>query len=228
MTNDRSPPSLCQTIGRADGAARIACRRLHIDAPERRHAPDLAVGDGIHGAAAREREIGRAEALLHVFDQMKERLLVHRLNRAGDVAVTILERIVGLAARAQQFLERWRKQIAELRRAVGPLIGDTLAMMPEIGEIERIAAIGLSDDLAHGVHEGGLAVRRKPHDLVLVAVMRKAEILGERLIEDAERMRENRPDLRSRCRAPPAPQAALAKSPKPSTETTTASSNGET
>ena len=37
---------------------------------------------------------------------------------------------------------------------------------------------------------GRLAVRREPHDLVLVAVMRKAEILRQRLIEDAERVRE--------------------------------------
>ena len=36
----------------------------------------------------------------------------------------------------------------------------------------------------------GAAVGRKPHHLVLVAIMRKAEILRERLIEDAERMWE--------------------------------------
>src|SRR5262249_24481290 len=33
-------------------------------------------------------------------------------------------------------------------------------------------------------------VRRESHDLVLVAVMREAEILRERLVEDAERMRK--------------------------------------
>ena len=36
----------------------------------------------------------------------------------------------------------------------------------------------------------GCAVRREPHHLVLVAIVGKAEILGQRLIEDAERMRE--------------------------------------
>ncbi len=42
--------------GRADRAAGIAGRGLHVDAPERRHAAHLAVGDGIHRAAAGERD----------------------------------------------------------------------------------------------------------------------------------------------------------------------------
>ena len=53
---------------------------------------------------------------------MKERLFVHRLHRAGDVAMAVLERIVGLAARPKQFFERRREQIAEFGRAVSPLI----------------------------------------------------------------------------------------------------------
>src|SRR5437762_3671858 len=38
-----------------------------------------------------------------------------------------------------------------------------------------------------------LAIGRKAHDLVLVTVVRKAEILRDGLIEDAERMREEYP-----------------------------------
>ena len=78
---------------RADRTAGVAGRRLHVDASKRRYSPDLAVGDRVHGAAAGEREIGRAgSAVCSVLDQMEECLLVHGLHRAGDVAMPILER----------------------------------------------------------------------------------------------------------------------------------------
>jgi len=103
--------------------------------------------------------------------------------------MAVVEWIVGLAARPQQLLERRRKQIADLRSAVIPLIGNTLAMMAEEAQIEHVRAIGpQAHDLAHGLHEGRPAIGRKPHDLVLVAVVGKSEKLCERLIEDAERM----------------------------------------
>ena len=69
-----------------------------------------------------------------------------------------------------------------------------------------------------------LAIGRQSHHFVLVAIVRKSQILRQRLIEDAERMWEMHPaldiDHGRRC---PTPQAALAKSPNPSTETTAAS-----
>jgi hypothetical protein len=45
-------------------------------------------------------------------------------------------------------------------------------------------------DLAHGFNESRPAIREKPHDLVLVAIVRRAQILDDGLVEDAERMRE--------------------------------------
>jgi hypothetical protein len=36
---------------------------------------------------------------MQLIKHIKERLLIHRLRRAGDVAVTVVERIVGLATR---------------------------------------------------------------------------------------------------------------------------------
>ena len=64
-------------------------------------------------------------------------------------------------------------------------------MVAKIGEIELVGPVRPEPhDLAHGVHERRPAVGREAHDLVLVTVMREAEILGQRLIENAERMRE--------------------------------------
>src|SRR5450830_1642086 len=45
-------------------------------------------------------------------------------------------------------------------------------------------------DLPHLAYEARLAIGRKAHHLVFVAVARKAEILRQRLIEDTERMRK--------------------------------------
>ena len=90
--------------GGADGAACIAGRRLHIDASKRRHSPYLAIGDRVHGAAARERQVRRTVSLLQLADQMEKRLLIHRLDRAGDVAMPIFERIGRLAPRPEQGL----------------------------------------------------------------------------------------------------------------------------
>ena len=68
--------------------------------------------------------------------------------------------------------------------------------MAEIGEIELVCPVGLKPhDLAHGIHERRLAVGRKAHDLVLVAIVGKAQILRQRLVEDAERMRKIHPPV---------------------------------
>src|SRR5262245_22793522 len=61
--------------------------------------------------------------------------------------------------------------------------------MAKISEIELIGPIGLeSHDLAHSIHEFRLAVGCETHDLVFVNVMREAEILRQRLIQDAQRV----------------------------------------
>ena len=129
----------------------------------------------------------------------------------------------------EQFLKRGREKVGELRRTAAPIEGDLLGVVAEVGEVQFEAAVANEfHDAAHLRQEAWRSVGRQPHHFVFVAVMRKAEILRDRLIENAERMREQRPALDVDGRASPTPQAALAKSPKPSTETTTASSNGET
>src|SRR5205807_7484879 len=84
--------------GRADRTASIACRRLHVDPSERRHPPHFSVRDRVHGAPASERQIGEPVAFLQGANQVKECFFVHRLHRARDVAMPIIERIVRYAA----------------------------------------------------------------------------------------------------------------------------------
>src|SRR5215472_3058119 len=63
--------------------------------------------------------------------------------------------------------------------------------MPEIVERESECSIRHQPhDLAHLAEVGELSVWRQAHDLVFVPVIRKAEVMGECLIEDAERVRK--------------------------------------
>ena len=76
--------------------------------------------------------------------------------------------------------------------------------------------------------ERGPAVGGQAHHLVLVAVLREAEELRDRRVEDAERVREHHLVQRPRgaCRGPPR-SCDDTKSPKPSTVRQAASSKGE-
>ena len=175
----------------ADRAAGVAGRRLDIDPLERRAPLDLAVGHRIHRAAAGQCQAVQSIARVQRVQQMEKRLLVHGLHRARDVLVALLERLVLAARGAEQILERRREQRAHMRAAARPLVGDLLLVVAEISGVEPVCAIVLKqDDPAHLRHEPWLAIGREPHDLVLVAIVRKAQILGQRLVEDAERMRE--------------------------------------
>ena len=51
------------------------------------------ISDGIHRATTRKSNVGQAELRVQRSDQVKERFFIHRLHRAGNVAVPILERI---------------------------------------------------------------------------------------------------------------------------------------
>ena len=92
-----------------------------------------------------------ADALVQRVEQMEERLLVHRLHRAGDVAVPLLERIVR-AARAgpSSSSSAGENRSPTSGAAACPLIGILLAVMAEIVEIERECAVRCQlHDLAH-------------------------------------------------------------------------------
>ena len=83
--------------------------------------------------------------------------------------------------------------------------------------------------MAHGIDIVGFAVGCEAHDLVLIAILRKAEILRDGEVQQTEASAEK---IRGGgCRAivsRPMAHDVLTKSPKPSMAHTAASSNGET
>src|SRR3984893_7437605 len=90
---------------RTNSAARIAGGGLYVDPPERCLPSYLAVGDRVHRTTAGQREIGQSRALLQIFEEVKERLLIHCLSRAGDVVVVVFELVARRSPWPQQMLQ---------------------------------------------------------------------------------------------------------------------------
>ena len=175
----------------AQRAAGIPRGGLHVDLAEGRHQRDLAVGHRVVAAAPGDRDAVEVVSLVQGIEQMEEGLLVHRLQRAREVLVPLLQRLVAPARRPEQIRERRRIERPDRGRAVVPLVLDLLAVMPEAVEVQpKAPALLQRHDLAHRVEIRRLAVRRQSHHLVFVAVVRKAEELRDRLVEDAERVRK--------------------------------------
>ena len=182
---------------RTDRATGIARRRLHVDLLNGVIASHLAIGDRVHGAAAGDRHGIQPMTRMQRIQQMEKGLLIHRLHRAGDVPVPLCP-----AARPSR----------APARADPPAPGRTASRPPASRPPTRIRSSPCDGgssrassrnepsscslhDPAHLVQIPRLAVRREPHHLVFVAVMRKAEILRQRLVKDAERMRKIDPIL---------------------------------
>ena len=112
MTNERAAAEpMPDGIRSPNCSACITRSRLHVDSPEVAQAAHLAIGDRIHRAATRKGQIGQAGALLQRADEIEECLLIHRLDRARQVAVPVLERIRGLTSGTQELLQCRREQI---------------------------------------------------------------------------------------------------------------------
>ena len=74
-------------------------------------------------------------------------------------------------------------------RTAVPLVVNAFAVVAEKVEVQCKGAVRLQlHDLAHLGQEIGLAVGRQSHDLVFVAVIGKAQVLREGLVEDTERV----------------------------------------
>ena len=166
---------------RPDGAAGVARRRLHPDALEGAVAQDLAVGHAVERDAAGETEIVEPVLAGERARQPQHDLLGHLLDRGGDVHVERREQILGRVA------HRRAEQVGEL-----PVGHGEAGAIIEIIEIEPERSVRLQVDQmiedAGGIFR--LAVGGEAHELVLAGIHLEAGVVGERRIEQPERMRE--------------------------------------
>ena len=85
-----------------------------------------------------------------------------------------------------------------MRAAPVPCVVDLLAMMAEKPGLQFVSpTVGQLHDPAHLVQVTGLAIRRQSHHLVLAGVDLESGVVGERGVEEAERVREV--EARRRC-----------------------------
>ena len=187
------PPELAvpDVVRGADGDAAVAGRGLDVQPVERRLATDAAVRDGVQRDAAGEAEVRRPRAPLRLVDDVQVRVLEHGLQRAGDVLVVLRQLARRLARRPEDLLEARREDAADRRRPLRPRHVDAAVVVREVVEVQLEELAVQLHEVAHlrAVHVR-LAVRREPHHLPLVAVLREAEPLRDGRVVDAERVRE--------------------------------------
>jgi hypothetical protein len=194
----------------------VARRRLDVDLLERRLRPNLAVRDAVHRAPACQAEPVMRHARMGPAQDMEGGLLEARLQRGGEIFVVRGDRILRPPGRPEQLLERGRPHVADDRRALVPLHQHLLGPVPEVLQRQRKAAARRErHEAREAIGVTGGAVRRQPHDLVLVAVVREAQVLRERQVEQAERVREEHAVTHVERRAPSVPDRRADEVAKP-------------
>ena len=163
---------------RADRPARVARRRLNPDAFERAVAQQLAVADAVERDAAGKAQVAGAGLAGERAGKPQHHLFRHLLERGCDVHVALGEQLVGLAHRgAEQALE-----ILVRHGQAGAII--------EIVHVETESTVGFQIDevIEEQIDVLRLAVGRKPHHLVFAGVDLEPKVIGQRRIEQAERV----------------------------------------
>ena len=165
---------------RADRAAGVARRRLDPDIAEGSLAQHPAVGDAVERHATGQAQIIGVKLAPCRQRQARDHVLRHFLNRRREVHLALRQRRLGLTRRP-----------AEQR--VEALVGHRQAgHVVEIFGVEAERAVGLEVDQMVEDRAGvaRLAIRREAHQLVLARVHLEAGVIGERRVEQAERVRK--------------------------------------
>ena len=171
--------SWCQTNRAApERAAGIAGRRLDPEVVEVAFAEQPAVGHAVQRHAAGQDQVLQPGPGLHVAADPEHDFLGHGLDAGGQVHVPLLQGRLGRARRTAE-------------EAVKPPIGhrQPLAVV-EIVHVEPEAAVGLQVDqaLEDQVPVDRPAVGGQAHQLVFTAVDLEAAVVGERRIQQAQRV----------------------------------------
>ena len=166
--------------GRAQRPAGIARGRLDPYLVERPFAQQTTVGHAVQGHAARHHQALLPRLGADVPAHSHYRLFGHGLNAGRQVAVSLLDPRFGRTRRT-----------AEQPVKAGPRHGEALAEI-EVIHVQPQAAIRLEVDqvLADQVPIDRSAIRRQAHQLVFTAVDLETTVVGERRIQQPERMGE--------------------------------------
>ena len=121
--------------------------------------------------------------------QVQVRLLQARLQRGRDVLVARLDRLALLARRSERLAQPLGVERPQRRRSAVPGHVHALAVVEEVLEAEPEEVAVEADDVAHHVEVARLAVGGEAHDLALVAPRAEAQVLRDRRVGHAQRVR---------------------------------------
>ena len=216
----RWPSSWCQTKSAAPSAppASPAAGWIQIcsNGPSRRSRPLATQLSATPPARHRLRQAGlRVDVARHA----QHDLLGDQLDRRREVHLALRDRRLRLAAAGRR----------RARRSAAPVIVRPGAVVEVLHvQAERAVVLEVDQLLEDEVGVARLAVGREAHQLVLAGVDLEAGEVGERGVEQPERVREVQLLRAARCALPlPMPIDAVAHSPTPSRVRIAASSNGD-
>src|SRR5690349_18176250 len=176
--------------GRPDRSSGVVRSGLNVQFAKRRLLENLAISYTIESSAASQANFPKAGPAMDVVEQREVTLFEHRLDGGRDVGVTLVDCGAGFARGPEDVGEPLGVDRPGNRFATFPRHLDAAAVMSEVVEVEANLVAGNVDQLPHLRQEARLAVCSEAHHFVLVSVFWKTEVLRERRIEQAERMRK--------------------------------------
>ncbi len=173
-------PAVPDGEGRAHGPSRVTGSRLDEEVFEETRALERPVRDAVQRDASGEAEVPGARELLRVPGHLQDDLLGDGLHGRREVHLALRqERLRSPRRPSEEALERTSRH----RETVSEL---------ELVEVEpdRAVVVHLDDLPPDDVGEPRLSVGREPHQLVLAAVHLEPAEVGERRVEEADRVGE--------------------------------------
>src|SRR5438128_5776159 len=161
----------------------------HIHTFKRRSHRNLPIGDAVQRAAPRETQGLLMSAVIQIVQNMEEDFLVHGLKGSSNILVPRGHRFFFHSRRTKELDQIIREDLSDHGSPTVPGHGNPLGMMEKVLEVEFKPAFGFyADHPMQSIQIIRFPISRQAHYLVLVTIVEKSKVLGQRLIEEPEGM----------------------------------------
>src|SRR6266849_10235546 len=176
-------------VGCPNRTSRIPGRWRDIDPFKRRSRSNLPVSDAIQRASPSKTQSFLMSAVIKLVQNMEEDFLVHGLEGSSNILVPRGHRFFFHSRRTKELDQIIREDLSDHGSPTVPGHGNPLGMMEKVLEVEFKPAFGFyADDPTQSIQIVRFPVSRQAHHLVLVTIVEKSQVLGQRQIEEPERM----------------------------------------
>ena len=176
-------------VGCPNRTSRIPGRWRDIDPLKRRSRSNLPVSDTVHRASPSKTQNFLMSAVIKLVQNMEEGFLVRCLEGSSNILVPGGHRFFFLSRRTKELDQIIREDLPDHGSPTVPGHGNPLGMMEKVLEVEFKPAFGFyADQPTQSIQIIRFPVSRQAHHLVLVTIVEKSQVLGQRQIEEPERM----------------------------------------